>query len=259
MDWMKVSELLVAFFVPLSPYLVKFGEGIATEFGKRTANKIIQVGTDSWQALRKILPGFSPENLRIIIDEPENISRTKVDLAKQLEESVKRDSQNIEIVDEIMIKVRGAIYDLIVDGFLSQDLQELYLRMGVGFDELVASANPGLRSLVFSLVDYSSKRDRGMIKLVSSVERVRPDLLPEIKQLNEQSGSTPNWEKLGVFLADKLTNNDLNEVYFRLGVGIDELVRRAKARAIIEYAETRTRLPELVQNMWLVNPSAKEP
>lgn len=61
-------------------------------------------------------------------------------------------------------------------------------------------------------------------------------------------------------LDKRFTVQDLNEIYFRLNEEANKLAgqgapHKAKAAALIEYAETRGRLPEVLQTMIAVNPS----
>jgi len=60
-------------------------------------------------------------------------------------------------------------------------------------------------------------------------------------------------------LRDKFTNEDLRQIFFRLEIGWNDLIgpeapRIAKAMSLIEYIETRERLPDLIAVMWEVNP-----
>jgi predicted ArsR family transcriptional regulator len=60
-------------------------------------------------------------------------------------------------------------------------------------------------------------------------------------------------------LRDKFLVRDLKQVYFRLGIGWDDLVggvvsRDEKAIALIEYVNARNRVPELIEAMWTVYP-----
>lgn len=63
-------------------------------------------------------------------------------------------------------------------------------------------------------------------------------------------------------LREKFQTRDLKEVYFRMGIGWNDLTgemaaRTEKAMALIEYIETRERLPELIAVMWEVYPGLK--
>jgi hypothetical protein len=63
-------------------------------------------------------------------------------------------------------------------------------------------------------------------------------------------------------LQDKFLVRDLKQVYFRLGLGWDDLVggiasRDEKAMALIEYVNTRDRVPDLIETMWAVYPGLR--
>lgn len=254
MDWVKTSELLVVYLAPLIPYLVKYGEGVASELGKQTAQKILIVASNAWNTLKGLIPNIEQSSLSQLSGSKDSLIKVQSELAISLEQSSQYDPENAQKLMAIVNQIRGVVYDTIVDSFLISDLQELYLRMGVGFDDLVMGTNPGIRVLVFSLLDYVNRRDDGVANFIDAIARTRPDLKIKFADLNRPNKSIKELDNLGILLAEKLTQTDLNEIYFRLGIGTDELIRRAKARAIIEYSETRFIMSELIQNMWAVNP-----
>ena len=63
-------------------------------------------------------------------------------------------------------------------------------------------------------------------------------------------------------LQEKFQSLDLKEIYFRLGIGWDDLVgekagKSEKVMALIERVKVRERMPELVMAMWQVYPGLK--
>lgn len=255
MEWSKAAELMIVYLTPYFPYLVKFGEGFATELGKRAANSLTEVAVKTWEFLRSTIPGLNTNNISDnnrgsyeinVIDE--------IELANYLEKKSLVSVEYATRAKELITDIRNVIYDTIVDGLLLEDLQELYLRMNVGFDDLVLSSNPGTRTLIYSLLDFISRKEGGFNKLVNAIQKTRPDIEILVKNSIEQYHKVGKLDELATLLTERLTGADLNEVYFRLGTNTNELIRRAKSQALINFSETRNQLPELVKNMWIINP-----
>jgi hypothetical protein len=56
--------------------------------------------------------------------------------------------------------------------------------------------------------------------------------------------------------------SDLKQVYFRLGIGWNDLIgepatRSEKAIALIEHIQVRERVPDLIKAMWVVYPGLR--
>jgi len=63
-------------------------------------------------------------------------------------------------------------------------------------------------------------------------------------------------------LQNKFLLSDLKQVYFRLGIGWNDLIgepatRSEKAIALIEHIRARERVPDLIKVMWIVFPGLK--
>ncbi len=63
-------------------------------------------------------------------------------------------------------------------------------------------------------------------------------------------------------LQNKFMLSDLKQVYFRLGIGWNDLIgepatRSEKAIALIEHIQVRERVPDLIKAMWVVYPGLR--
>ena len=63
-------------------------------------------------------------------------------------------------------------------------------------------------------------------------------------------------------LQNKFLLQDLKQVYFRLGIGWNDLIgepatRTEKAMSLIEYVRIRERIPDLIKAMWAVYPGLR--
>jgi hypothetical protein len=170
-NYNQLASVIVAILTPLSPYLAKAGEAVAEEVGKA----IFTQASLLYTTLRK---EFEQDNDQSAKQALQQLDQTPAKAQPILQKHiVKQAESNPDFAIDISSQVENLkilMFECLRNKFRTQDLQELYFRLGIGWDDL-AGGVVGRQQKAIALIEYVEFRDR-MAELISAMWKVYPGL-----------------------------------------------------------------------------------
>jgi hypothetical protein len=152
LDWMQIVQVIVAVLsiVPPSVELYKIIRGWLS----RASSRNIQ------QALTQLEPGTAA-------------GRNK--LTHLLIQTAQNDPEFADTLSSLFNDTQNVLMGCLLNQFTNRDLREVYARLGIGFDDLVAGTLAGKADKVNALIEHL-KMDGRIPELVAAMWKVRPSL-----------------------------------------------------------------------------------
>lgn len=171
MDLQTIIGTVVAFLTPLSPYLTKAGESLASEIGKATLKKGQELYGTLCKKAEQEKDKQTQQALALLGKEPQNMLPVLQERLAHLAESDPAFAQALSTqVDELC----EFLFECLQKKFLPADLKQIYFRLDIGWDDLVGE-KAGKSEKVMSLIEHVRARER-MPELVMAMWQVYPGL-----------------------------------------------------------------------------------
>lgn len=171
MNYNQLASIIVAILTPLSPYLAKAGEAVAEEVGKA----VFTQGKSLYTTLREKFEQDNDHSAKQALD---HLDKSPSEAQSILREHiVKQAETDPEFATDLSSQVEGlreVLFECLKNKFRSQDLEELYFRLGIGWNDL-AGGVVGRHQKAMALIQYVEFRDR-MADLISAMWKVYPGL-----------------------------------------------------------------------------------
>ena len=167
----QTAAIIVAILTPLSPYLIKAGEAVAGEAGKAIFNQV--------KTLYEIVHTRFEENNdqpgQHAMDElKENPEAVRELLSEHIVAEAKADPEFAQALSAQVEDLRILLFECLERKFRTEDLEEIYFRMGIGWDDL-AGGEVGRRRKAMALIEYVEIKEK-VPELIAAMWKVYPGL-----------------------------------------------------------------------------------
>lgn len=171
MDPVTIAAFATAILTPLSPYLVKAGEELSKEIGKEFANqtkKIIKI------LFKKSEEANNQPEVHQALIALDTSNDARLNLKAFITKQAEVDPIFAEALSDQINDLRGLLLNCLQVRFLTQDLKELYFRLGIGWNQLAGTGATD-REKAIALIEEMWVSEK-IPNLIKSMWKVRRDL-----------------------------------------------------------------------------------
>lgn len=105
-----------------------------------------------------------------------DMQTNKNQLKQTLIDKMQNDPEFVDILSGLFDDIQNALIDCLLDRFTNRDLREVYARLGIGFEDLVAGTLAGKFDKINALIEHLKVEDDGIVKLIAVMQKVRPKI-----------------------------------------------------------------------------------